>query len=85
MTFRVHIPFDPELMPGSWRLSAGQPVHRCPDCEKAAAMVLHTVDADGRVDASIACFSPCGYHVWGILDGWTHGVKLAGRAVGETE
>lgn len=48
-------------------------------------MVLHTVDADGRVDASIACFSPCGYHVWGILDGWTHGVKLAGRAVGETE
>lgn len=78
---RVLIPHDNKLAPGSWFLSAGQPVHRCPECLRAAAMVLHSVDADGEVNASIACVSPCGYHVWGKLDGWTHGVKKAGDPV----
>lgn len=78
---RVRIPFDPELRPGTWFLSAGHPVHRCPECNKASAMVNHSVDADGTVNASIACFSPCGYHVWGTLESWTHGRKEPGHPV----
>lgn len=82
---RVHIPHDDGLKPGSWRLSEGQPVHRCPQCRKASAMVNHSVKPDGEVNASIACFPPCGYHVFGILDGWTHGGKPAGRKIDGTQ
>lgn len=86
MTDRVHIPHDNGLAPGTWRLSDGQPVHRCPDCKKASAMVMHSVSAAGEVNASIACFAPCKYHVYGILDGWTHGEKRVGHNVdGELE
>lgn len=81
MIERVSIPHDPRLAPGTWFLSAGQPVHRCPECHKASAMVLHSVAADGEVNASIACFSPCSYHVWGRLEGWTHGEKKSGEPV----
>lgn len=77
----VSIPRDDNLRPGTWFLSAGHPVHRCPECKKAAAMVNHSVDPDGTVHASIACFPPCGYHVWGKLEGWTHGKKEAGQPV----
>lgn len=78
MMERVHIPNDENLAPGTWRLSDGQPVHRCPQCRVASAMVNHSVSAAGEVNASIACFAPCSYHVFGILDGWTHGDKPAG-------
>lgn len=33
-------------------------------------MYLHTIDADGTVNASIGCPKNCGYHEWGILDRW---------------
>jgi hypothetical protein len=86
MIDRVHIPLDAGLAPGTWRLSDGQPVHRCPLCKKASAMVNHSVTLSGEVNASIACFQPCSYHVWGILDGWSHGWKLAGhKTTGEQE
>jgi hypothetical protein len=49
-------------------------------------MVNHSVSPTGEVNASIACFSPCKYHVYGILDDWTHGEKRAGHNVdGEVE
>jgi hypothetical protein len=44
-------------------------------------MVNHSVTAAGEVNASIACFPPCDYHVWGTLDNWTRGVKEAGKKV----
>lgn len=78
---RVRFSHDEHLAPGTWMLSDGQPVLRCPDCKKAAAMVNHSVDVDGTVNASIACFPPCQHHVWGILDGWTHGAKPAQERV----
>ena len=78
---RVRIPHDDGLAPGTWHLSDGQPLHRCPKCKTASAMVNHSVSAEGDVNASIACFPPCDYHVMGVLDGWTHGVKLAGQSV----
>lgn len=44
-------------------------------------MQNHSVTPSGEVNASIACFPPCAYHVWGILDDWTHGEKKAGGKV----
>ena len=87
MVERVHIPHDDQqFAPGTWHLFEGQPIHRCPQCKKAAAMVNHSVAPNGEVNASIACFPPCSYHVWGILDDWTHGEKLAKHNVsGEVE
>ena len=83
MTDRVLIPHDEDLAPGTWRLGPpeGQPVHRCPLCKAAAVMVNHSVSSTGEVNASIACFAPCTYHVFGILGGWTHGEKPAGGRV----
>ena len=87
MVERVHIPRGKEIEPGTWHvLSGGELLHRCPQCKKAAAMVNHSVAPNGEVNASIACFPPCSYHVWGILDDWTHGEKLAKHNVsGEVE
>lgn len=84
---RVHIPRsdDPAVPRGTWKLAAyeGQPIHRCPKCGKSGFMINHSVEADGTVNASIACFPPCDYHVWGILDGWTHGKKEAGKPIAQ--
>jgi hypothetical protein len=77
---RVHIPRSEDLAPGSWAMGAlGEVVHRCPKCRKASEMLNHSVEPNGEVNASIACFPPCDYHVWGILDGWSNGKKEAGR------
>lgn len=86
---RVHIPHDPDLAPGTWSIlyrdgKPQQPVHRCPKCKTAAALKNHSVSESGEVNASIACFPPCDYHIFGVLDGWTHGNKFAGRGIGET-
>lgn len=89
MTDRVHIPqwsrTDAEkqrLAPGTWYVATdGDLWHRCPKCKSASVMQNHSVTAAGEVHASIACFAPCDYHVWGILDGWTYGVKNAGENV----
>lgn len=80
---RVHIPHDDNLAPGTWTLVDGQPAHRCPQCKVASVMTNHSVDADGMVNASMACFAPCTFHIWGILDGWKHGVKAAGEPIAD--
>lgn len=82
MSDRVHIPRDDEKnAPGTWRFYDGQPHYRCPQCKRGAVMVNHSVEADGEVNASMACFPPCTHHIWGILDGWTYGRKAAGAPV----
>lgn len=82
MTERVHIPHGKEIEPGTWCvLSGGELLHRCPECKRGSEMLNHSVTPSGEVNASIACFAPCTYHVWGILDGWTYGEKKAGHKV----
>lgn len=78
---RVHIPRGDSSTPGTWMLVDGQPLFRCPKCKVGALMTNHSVDADGTVNASIGCFSPCDYHEWGILDDWTYGRKEPGQKV----
>lgn len=79
---RIHIPRDDEHnAPGTWRFFDGQPHHRCPKCKRGSVMVNHSIEPDGEVNASIACFPPCDYHVWGILNDWTFGNKPAGQKV----
>jgi len=78
---RVRIPHSDDFAVGTWTLESGQPVHRCPKCKRAGQMALHSVDADGTVNNSIACWPPCTYHVWGILVDWPYGVKLAGKPI----
>jgi hypothetical protein len=93
---RIRIPFtehvakiDQEPCP-AWGLYDGQVMLRCGQCRKpAGSLINHSIDADGTVNASILCGNSvydergrheCGWHVWGILDGWTRGVKPAGEA-----
>lgn len=77
---RIHIPRGTE--PGTWCvLDDGALLHRCPKCKRGSEMLNHSVTPSGEVNASIACFSPCDYHVRGILDGWTYGEKKAGQKV----
>ena len=79
---RVHFPHDNNLAPGTWHMGAdGQPALRCPKCKTAGRLENHSVDADGTVNASIACYPPCDHHVFGILNGWTFGVKPAGKPI----
>lgn len=78
---RIYIPHSDDFAAGTWTLESGCPVHRCPKCKRAGRMLNHSIDADGTVNASIACWAPCDYHIWGILDGWTHGVKEAGKLI----
>jgi hypothetical protein len=78
---RTRIPESESLVAGSWLLIDGQPVFRCPCCRRASPMRNHSVDPDGTVNASIGCVAPCSYHVWGILEEWTHGSKPAGERV----
>lgn len=86
---RVHIQRtrDGSIDPGTWYVSTGEGPckgelwHKCPQCKKASVMVNHSVAPDGVVSPSIACFSPCTYHVWGTLDGWTFGEKKSGGLV----
>lgn len=87
---RIHIPEhrdrDQRIAPGAWHVSTdGDLWHRCPECLKGSVMQGHSVAANGEVNPSIACFAPCGYHVWGTLDGWRYGVKSAGGKVSFTE
>lgn len=44
-------------------------------------MLNHSVTPSGEVNASIACFPPCTYHVFGILNRWIYGEKRAGERV----
>lgn len=82
MVDRVHIPRGDEIAPGTWCVgSGGELLHRCPQCKHGHEMLNHSVTPSGEVNASIACFVPCTYHVWGILDGWTYGEKRAGERV----
>lgn len=85
MTERVHIPKGEGPFPtaGEWvfETDSRQPWHRCPKCKRGSLMTNHSVDPDGTVNASIACFPPCDYHIWGILDGWAYGKKEAGKPV----
>ena len=83
---RVHIPYSDKIVAGAYYVSSdGDLWHRCPLCKTASAMVNHSVTPSGEVNASIACFPPCSYHVWGILDGWRYGEKKAGERVKFTE
>lgn len=93
MVDRVHIPkwdrSDDDrnyLTPGTWYVATdGDLWHRCPQCKKASVMANHSVTSAGEVNASIACFPPCSYHVWGTLDSWFYGEKRAGEKVKFTE
>jgi hypothetical protein len=86
MVDRVHIPRGKEIEPGTWCvLGGGELLHRCPQCKRGAEMLNHSVTPSGEVNSSIACFAPCTYHVWGILDGWFYGEKIAGQRVNFTE
>jgi hypothetical protein len=83
---RVHIPQGKEIEPGTWTvLDGGELLHRCPQCKRGSEMLDHSVSTGGEVNASIACFPPCTYHVWGVLDGWIYGEKRAGEKVKFTE
>lgn len=42
----------------------------CGGCNRHQALSQHTVDAEGKVHASILCGVGCGWHVWGQLLGW---------------
>ncbi len=89
MVDRVHIPRhrreDGVIKPGTWFVDwDGLLWHKCPDCKKGGVMG-HSVSPAGEVNPSIACWSPCGYHVWGILDGWIYGEKRAEQGVDFTE
>jgi hypothetical protein len=78
----VHIPHGKEIEAGTWCvLDGGELLHRCPQCKRGTEMLNHSVTPTGEVNDSIACFRPCTYHVWGILDGWTYGEKKAGSRV----
>lgn len=80
MTDRVRVAHDDHLKPGTWCIgAAGEVLHRCPLCKTASNLLNHSIAADGTVNNSMACFAPCSFHIWGTLDGWTHGVKLAGK------
>lgn len=84
MIERISIPKgDDNFRRGNWVVIEGQPAHRCPLCGNAAKMTNHSVEPNGEVNASIACFAPCAYHVWGILQGWTYGKKYARCKIGE--
>jgi len=49
----------------------------CPNCKgSSGCLIRHTITADGEVNASILCPQNCGWHVFGILDGYAeHGGK----------
>ena len=78
MTERVQIPKVSLTHRGSagWFLSDGSVVRKgvhliCGGCGKHSGdMRNHTIDADGRVHASILCAHGCGWHVWGRLEAW---------------
>ena len=74
---RVHIPRSPDpAWPerGTWTPAQHEghatALLSCPGCGIVSKMYLHTIDADGTVNASIGCPKNCGYHEWGILDRW---------------
>ena len=70
------------LKPGFWLVDHdGNLWHKCPECQKGSVMQEHWVAADGKVTPSIACFAPCGYHVFGVLEDWNYGTKMAGKLV----
>jgi DNA-directed RNA polymerase subunit RPC12/RpoP len=82
MADRIHIPQGKEIEPGTWCVfNGGELLYRCPQCKRSSEMLNHSVTQSGEVNASIACFPPCSYHVWGILDGWIYGEKHAGDRV----
>ncbi len=73
----------------AWGFYDGQVMLRCGQCRKPAGRLTnHSIDEDGTVNASILCGNSvwdkergrheCGWHMWGVLEAWTHGVKEAG-------
>ncbi len=81
MTQRIEIPvvdFDHRGSAG-WYVLERQVRLVCGDCGKDAGDFRnHSIDKDGTVNASILC-PMCGWHVWGVLVQWEHGVKPAGQ------
>lgn len=75
----------------------GMVMWKCPTCHRVGALAGHSVDANGEVNASVACNgrrstwspldgktirSPCDFHEWIVLDDWPDGVtKTAGELV----
>ncbi len=52
-------------------------VMRCPKCKGLTALLLHSIDTNGEVNASVLCNqkrkvedTECGWHEWVVLDGW---------------
>lgn len=66
-----------------WYLWRGRARLVCGGCGRDAGDLRdHSIDEDGTVNASILCpDAGCGWHVWGRLQGWSHGRKPAGVAV----
>lgn len=86
VTGSVHIPHDAvgfagDCKPGWWlgKEDGITVVHlRCGGCGRhAGTLDDHSIETDGEVKASILC-GDCGWHVMGVLEGWTHGYKAAG-------
>jgi hypothetical protein len=87
---RFPIPFEPapfkfEGLGPSWLLdSEGEVLLRCVCGCILGHPTAHSIEEDGKIDASIVCSqpsggkAPCGWHVYGKLEGWTAGAMAAG-------
>lgn len=86
---RVHIPkeegvFKIKAQGPSWLVYKELIYIRCKCGIILGSPTNHVIQANGKIDASIVCShessgqAPCGWHVFGILDGWTYGFKDVG-------
>ncbi len=57
--------------PGQWSDWGGGIVIACPQCRRVSTLD-HAIDEDGNVNPSVV-HTPCGWHVWVKLKGWTRG------------
>ncbi len=65
----------PDCAPGTWWWTKGEraPTISCPGCQ-GLGQLDHVVEADGKVDPSLACpKEECGFHEKIRLLGWDHG------------
>jgi hypothetical protein len=77
-------PFEMEGTGPSWLVTTdGMVLLRCACGVLLGNPTLHSIDADGTVNASIVCAKtsmgrpPCGFHVFGKLGDWTYGPMKA--------
>lgn len=74
---KINRPGD-KVGPGWW-IFDGEVRIVCGGCKKdGGALADHTIEADGRVHASLLC--DCGWHVFGMLIDWSYGKKEPGSA-----